>query len=77
MPMKDAHSIYFYTTYGKCIDDFSNYDLMMFPDKKEGWINIYSNGEHYYGATIYATKEKALDNALSDCISTVKIQWNE
>lgn len=33
-------SIYFYTTDGKCIDDFSSFDLMMLPEKKSGWINI-------------------------------------
>ena len=54
------------------------YDLMMLPEKKEGWMNIYSNGyNHKVGALIYNSKEEALNNKESNAIDTVKIEWRE
>lgn len=59
-------SIYFYTTDGKCIDDFNSFDLMMLPEKKEGWINICrnlnTNKTELDTKDIYNTKEEALQN---------------
>ena len=53
-------------------------DLMMLPEKKEGWMNIYSNGyNHKVGALIYNSKEEALNNKESNAIDTVKIEWRE
>ena len=56
----------------------SKFDLMMLPEKKEGWMNIYSNGyNHKVGALIYNSKEEALNNKESNAIDTVKIEWRE
>ena len=64
--------MYFYTTDGKCIDDFSSFDLMMLPKKKEGWVNIYKS-------LAYSTKEGAIKyrNKGNDYIDTIKISWEE
>ena len=51
---------------------------MMLPEKKEGWMNIYSNGyNHKVSALIYNSKEEALNNKESNAIDTVKIEWRE
>ena len=73
-------SIYFYTTDGKCIDDFSSFDLMMFPEKKEGWVNVYydnATSSHRGCRFIYDTKEQAVERAGSNYITTIKIEWEE
>ena len=65
----------------------SDLDLMMLPEKKEGWVNIYKsdNGTYYTGAIFYE-KNDALVNTAEieittgiprDCIDTVKISWEE
>ena len=65
----------------------SNNELVMFPEKKEGWVNIYKsdNGTYYTGAIFYE-KNDALVNTAEieittgiprDCIDTVKISWEE
>ena len=44
-----------YTDNGKCISGEENaYDLMMLPEKKEGWVNVYKE-------RIYSTKEEAIE----------------
>ena len=63
-------SIYFYTTDGKCIDDFSSFDLMMFPEKKEGWIVIHK--EAIYDKE---TAEKIARETTADVIRIQKIEW--
>ena len=50
------------TTDGKCIDDFSSFDLMMLPKKKEGWVNLIgSNHNPHILDVVWDTKEEALD----------------
>ena len=62
-------------------------DLMMLPEKKEGWVNIYKsdNGTYYTGAIFYE-KNDALVNTAEieittgiprDCIDTINIFWEE
>ena len=56
------------------IEDGAEYkdDLMMLPEKKEGWINVYKE-------RIYSTKEEAIE-ATYDCVTyidTIKISWEE
>lgn len=48
-------------------------DLMMLPEKKEGWVNVYN------GTPIYDTKEEALNRAskFRGYIDTVKVSWEE
>lgn len=53
-------------------------DLMMLPEKKEGWVNIYKDFEDRI-CCIYKTKEEALEKKETedDYIITVKIEWEE
>lgn len=77
-------SIYFYTTDGKCIDDFSSFDLMMLPEKKEGWVNVYCDCD---GANItkddniYSSKDAAIASAKiidrDNYVATTIIKWEE
>lgn len=48
-------------------------DLMMLSEKKEGWVNVYSN---CLGGP-YESEEYALKQKMKDCIDTVKITWEE
>lgn len=53
-------------------------DLMMLPEKKEGWVNVdkRSNG----GVIIskpYPTRDEAIHNSTELTIDTVKIKWDE
>lgn len=58
-------------------------DLVMVPEKREGWVNVFINAS-YFGSktagTIYPTKEEALkdiDTKSPHYIDTVKIEWEE
>lgn len=59
----------------------TNNDLMMLPEKKEGWVNVYYNRTD--GITFskhpYPSKEEAIKNAgtMSNIIDTVNISWKE
>lgn len=61
-----------YTEDGKCVEE-TNYDLMMLPEKKEGWVNLYDD------MPIYDTKEEALSRTskIRGLIDTVKVSWEE
>ena len=59
-------------------------DLMMLPEKKEGYVNLYHNCNDRYAAylgnnVIYKDKEFAEDMGRGDInyIKTVKVQWEE
>lgn len=58
-------------------------DLMMIPEKKEGWVNVYKgdNGISKYNCDdiVFNTKEEATQYAQNDdnYITTVKISWEE
>ena len=70
-----------------CHNDGRNYhaettynDLMMLPEKKSGWVNIYkeTEGEYYVDKLIHKTEKFAFDVACpDDYIGTVKIEWYE
>ena len=66
---------------GKCFHyDTSNNDLMMLPEKKEGWINIYRSekGEYWYGQLLFSTKKDAIDaHDHAQYVTTVKVEWEE
>ena len=73
-----------YFNNGKCYHDAtSDYDLMMLPEKKEGWVNVYKSEFDDFPAVlgagyVYNTKEEAIKNADFDItIATVKIEWEE
>lgn len=65
-----------------------NEDLMILPEKKEGWMNIYNHNrprtssENCYimtGVSVFETKEGAISYIDKDkeYIDTVKIEWEE
>lgn len=75
-----------YTLDGICNENIINhnkYDLMMLPQKKEGWVNVYKS--YNVGkkipcmASIYPTKEEAKKSSVVgfDYVDTVKIEWEE
>ena len=47
-------------------------DLMMLPEKKEGWVNVYKE-------RVYKSKEEAVKNKYDGCtyIDTIKVEWEE
>lgn len=76
-------TIYGYNEKGKTlIENDTPYkdDLMMLPQKKEGWINIYTSYDGIEtGISVYETKEiakKGVDNSVS-YLGTIKIEWEE
>lgn len=72
-----------YTDNGKYISGEENaYDLMMLPEKKEGWVNIdwdcNAKRVTIESEEIYDTKEDALRNISSQTHKdTIKIEWEE
>lgn len=58
-----------------------NYDLMMLPEKKEAWVNIYKDsvGNVVSTQVIYSSEETAKQNINLNMnyVSTVKISWEE
>ena len=57
-------------------------DLMMLPEKKEGWVNVYhglKKSEYVCGDIVSNTKEEAIQYAQNNdtYITTVKISWEE
>ena len=73
-----------YTTDGKLYTegDTQN-DLFFAPEKHEGWINIYKDGDIYLPgvACLYMTEKEAKANSVKKgyyhYVSTVKIEWEE
>lgn len=56
---------------GRMYDDQDcGYDLMMLPEKKEGWVNVYKD-------TVYDTKDEALivRSESRGYIDTIKVSW--
>lgn len=63
-------------------DEESLKDLMMLPEKKEGWVNIYKFTKNIRLISIlYSTREEAIMHADTDddesYIKTIKIEWEE
>ena len=80
---KGGESAYYYYVNGMTLSNNyqSVHDLMMLPEKKEGWVNVYYNRTD--GITFskhpYPSKEEAIKNAgtMSNIIDTVNISWKE
>lgn len=74
---------YQYDIDGVCDEHDNNLNLMMSPEKKEGWVNVYKS--YNVGkkipcmASIYPTKEEAKKSSVVgfDYVDTVKIEWEE
>lgn len=66
--------------YAKYNNVENNEDLMMFPEKKEGWVNVYKGID---GVTFskhpYTSKDEAIKKSgiLSNRIDTIKVSWEE
>lgn len=59
-----------------------NNDLMMYPEKKEGWVNVMEGtaGKVYVGNDIYRTEDEAKEGAprfTSRLIASIPIEWEE
>ena len=68
----EEENVYQFEANGVCDEHDENLDLMMLPEKKEGWANVYKD-------SVYDTKEEALAGK-SECrtyIDTIKISWEE
>lgn len=71
---------YQYDIDGVCDEHDNNLNLMMLPQKKEGWVNIYTSFDGVEtGIDVYETEEiakKNVDNSTS-YLGTIKIEWEE
>ena len=68
-----GESVHYYLSNGKVdFDKQNDEDLMMLPEKKEGWVNLYKSSVH-------STKKEAMKyrNKCNDYIDTIKIEWEE
>ena len=68
----DIESAYHYDKNGQNAYNKSKLDLMMLPEKKEGWVNVYKE-------RIYSTKEEAIEATYDGVtyVDTIKISWEE
>ena len=69
----DTEEVHFYYDNGRS-DQYQEYryDLMMLPEKKERWVNVYKD-------SVYDTKDEALigRSEIRGYIDTIKISWEE
>ena len=75
----DTEEAHFYYDNGRS-DQYQEYryDLMMLPEKKEGWVNIDKGGSGKITiSSPYSTKEEAIHNDNETTIDTIKISWEE
>ena len=77
----DFEEVLFYGIDGYIVDSQNpkGEDLMMLPEKKEGWVNVYKECDRErVERFVYKTEKEAFDNAEPDnYIATVKIEWEE
>lgn len=68
----EEENVYQFEANGVCDEHDENLDLMMLPEKKEGWVNLYKSSAH-------PSKEEAMKyrNKCNDYIDTIKIEWEE
>ena len=53
-------------------------DLFFAPEKKEGWVNVYRNGEHLWCGDIKRTETEAKEfEDIEFYITTIKIEWED
>ena len=73
--------VFYYNENGRANDIIEKYyDLMMAPERHEGWINVYKGGK-LDADCIYPAKEDALENIFQpmkdNYIDTIKVEWEE
>lgn len=71
-----------YTKDGRCsISGMEDTDLFFAPEKHEGWVNVFKSisSGNYMGTFIFKSKEEAEEDVkdFSNCIATIKIEWEE
>ena len=58
--------------------DINHLDLKMFPQKREGWVNVYNSlGIITFSHNPYYTKEEALQDKGNYYVDTIKVSWRE
>lgn len=80
----EEENVYQFEANGVCDEHDENLDLMMYPEKKEGWVNVYRDCD---GANItkddniYSSREAAIASAQfidgNHYVATTKINWEE
>lgn len=73
-------NVYQYDINGVCDEHDNNLDLMMLPEKKEMWINIYKVATNFIpGGHLYSTEKIARDIGEGDkyYVTTTKVCWEE
>ena len=67
-----------FTKKGKYASDMQYPDDLFFaPEKHKGWINVYKCKSGFFTLGIYPDKEHAEERAGTNCVATVKIEWEE
>ena len=73
--------VYTYNINGHFLPNREHYnDLIIAPEKHEGWVNIYhdENSVTFAGERIYDSKKEAIANMVEHSyIATIKIEWEE
>lgn len=77
----NKESAFYYNENGRDNDTVEKYyDLMMAPEKKVGWVNVYQGGK-LDADYIYSTKADAVENIFQlmkeNYIDTIKVEWEE
>lgn len=73
-------NVYYYRNSGKDDEDFEkDYDLMMLPEKKKGFINIYRNDKMFScSPTPYKTSGEAFNGRKQQSyLTTIKVEFEE
>lgn len=76
----EEENVYQFEANGVCDEHDENLDLMMLPEKKEGWVNVYKGID---GVTFskhpYTSKDEAIKKSgiLFGRIDTIKVSWEE
>lgn len=78
-----TETIYTYNTQGGfwANNEFSDLDLMFYPTKKEGWVNVFEStkGYKYCYKSIFPSEKEArcAGETYKTYIATVKVEWEE
>lgn len=73
-------SVFRYTVKGEVATGFDeNLNLMMLPEKKYGWINLYRYEQNIGASKVYKSETEARNSRdiESGYIVTIKVEWEE
>lgn len=69
---------YQYDIDGVCDEHDNNLNLMMSPEKKEGWVNLCKNNYvDTLAVGVFPNREEAVSNCPPSYLCTIKIEWEE